>query len=200
MKSIKIWNDTPSDKQAQQIADRLQDGEIWILPTDSIYGIMCDALNQKAIRKVCELKNLNPEKNNLSIICNDISMASEYARLGNRTYSLLRDNTPGPFTFLCKSQSNLPKEFKSRKTVGIRIPDCETARLVAEKLGHPLLTTSITFDDEDYARNPELIMDAYKDKADGIALGEPGATRPTAIIDCTDDSPTILREGIAELK
>lgn len=200
MKSIKIWNDAPSDKQAQQIAERLQDGEIWILPTDSIYGIMCDALNQKSVKRVCELKNIKAEKNNLSIICTDISMASEYARLGNRTYTLIRDNTPGPFTFLCKSQSNLPKQFKSRKTVGIRIPKCETARKVAEKLGHPLMTTSITFDDYDYARNPELIMEAYEGRVDGIVAGEEGNTEPTAIIDCAEDSPTILREGIEKLK
>lgn len=195
MKSIKIWNDSPSEKQLEQIADRLKDGEIWILPTGGIYGIMCDALNQKAVRKVCALKNINPEKNNLSIICTDISMASEYARFGNRTFSLLHDNTPGPFTFLCKAQSVLPKEFKARKIVGVRIPECNTVRDIAAALGNPLLTTSIEFVDEDYAVNPELIMEAYDGKVDGIVLGEPGTTVPTAIIDCTDDSPTILREG-----
>lgn len=199
MKSVKIWNDDPSDKQTLQIAERLKDGEIWILPTDGIYGIMCDALNQKAIRKVCALKDINPDKNDLSVICADISMASDYARFGNRTFELLRDNTPGPFTFLCKTQSSLPKEFKSRKTVGIRIPDCHTSREIAKSLGNPLLTTSIEFDDDDYARNPELIMEAYEDKVDGIVLGHEGGTLPTAIIDCTDDTPNLLREGFKEL-
>lgn len=200
MKSVKIWNDNPSDKQIGQISERLQDGEIWIIPTDSVYGIMCDALNQKAIRKVCELKNINPDKNNLSIICTDISMASEYARFGNRTFELLRENIPGPFTFLCKTQSALPKEFKARKIVGIRIPDNKTPRKIAEYLGRPLMTTSIEFKDEDYASNPELIMEAYDGKVDGIVIGEYGGTHPTAIIDCTDDSPTIIREGTHELE
>lgn len=198
MKSIKIWNDKPSDRQLEQIAGRLRDGEIWILPTDSLYGIMCDALNHKAVRRVCELKNINPEKNNLSVVCDGISMASEYARFGNRTFTLLRDNTPGPFTFLCKAQSNLPKEFKVRKTVGIRIPDCATVRGVAEKLGNPLLTTSIEYDSDDFAINPELIMEAYDGRVDGIVMAEDGGTVPTAIIDCTDDNPAILREGAAE--
>lgn len=200
MKSVKIWNDNPSDKQIGQISERLKDGEIWIIPTDSVYGIMCDALNQKAIRKVCELKNINPDKNNLSIICTDISMASKYARFGNRTFELLRENIPGPFTFLCKTQSALPKEFKARKIVGIRIPDNKTPRKIAEYLGRPLMTTSIEFKDEDYASNPELIMEAYDVKVDGIVIGEYGGTHPTAIIDCTDDSPTIIREGTHELE
>ncbi len=197
MKSIKIWNDAPSDKQAEQIAERLKAGEIWIIPTDSVYGIMCDAMNQKAVRGVCELKGINPEKNHLSIICDDISMAAEYARIGDRTFTLMRDNTPGAVTFICKAQSNLPKEFKKRKTVGIRIPDCLTARMICEKLGNPLLTTSIEFEDEDYARNPELISEAYEGKVDGIVTGEDGGTVPTTIIDCTEDSPEVIREGLS---
>ncbi len=196
MKSIKIWNDAPSDKQAEQIAERLKAGEIWIIPTDSIYGIMCDALNQKAVRAVCDLKGINPEKNNLSIICDEISMASEYARIGDKTFSMMRDNTPGPVTFICKAQSNLPKEFKKRKTVGIRIPNNLTVRMIAEKLGNPLLTTSIEFEDEDYARNPELILEAYDRKVDGVVMGEDGGTVPTTIIDCTEDSPSVIREGL----
>ena len=200
MKSIKIWNDFPSDKQTEQIAGFLKSGEIWILPTDSLYGIMCDALNAKAVKQVCELKGINPDKNNLSIICSDISMAAEYARIGDRTFELMRDNTPGPFTFICKAQSNLPKEFKKRKSVGIRIPDCRTTREIAAKLGNPLLTTSIEFEDSDYARNPELILEAYNGKADGIAMGEDGLYEPTTIIDCIDDTPAIERQGIGELE
>ncbi|MDE6023323.1 MAG: threonylcarbamoyl-AMP synthase [Muribaculaceae bacterium] len=195
MKSVKIWNDSPSEKQAEQIAEHLKAGEIWIIPTDSLYGIMCDALNTKAVKQVCDLKGINPDKNNLSIICDGISMAAEYARIGNRTFQMMRDDTPGSITFLCKAQSNLPKEFKKRKTVGIRIPDCMTARMICEKLGNPIMTTSIMFQDEDYARNPELIMEAYDGKVDGIILGEEGSTIPTTIIDCSEDSPVIIREG-----
>ncbi|MDE6379147.1 MAG: threonylcarbamoyl-AMP synthase [Muribaculaceae bacterium] len=196
MKSIKIWNDSPSEKQALQIAEHLKAGEIWIIPTDSLYGIMCDALNTKAVKEVCDMKGINPDKNNLSIVCSDISMAAEYARIGDRTYALMRDNTPGPFTFICKAQSNLPKEFKRRKTVGIRIPDSATAREIATKLGNPLLTTSIEFEDDDYGRNTELIMEAYEGKADGMVVGEDGLTETTTIIDCVEDTPAIERQGI----
>ncbi len=200
MKSVKIWNDTPSDQQASQIAARLKAGEVWILPADSIYGIMCDALNQKAVKKVCDMKGINPEKQHLSVVCDSISMAAEYARIEDRTYQLMKDYTPGPVTFLCRASSSLPKEFKKRKTVGIRIPASETARMIAEKLGNPLLTTSIEFDDDDYARNPELIMEAYEGRADGIAMAEDGGTVPTTIIDCTDSEPKIVREGEAAIE
>lgn len=200
MKEIKIWNDNPSDRQVEEIVASLEDGEVWIIPTDSIYGIMCDALNQKAVERVCRLKGLNPEKNNLSVICRDISMASQYARLGDGTFALMRDNTPGPFTFVCRAQNNLPKEFKKRKTVGIRIPRCETTLKIAERLGHPLLTTSIEYEEDDFAINPELIEEAYEGKVDGIVVGEDGGLTPTAIIDCTESSPAILREGEEELQ
>lgn len=200
MKSVKIWNDSPSDQQASQIAARLKAGEVWILPADSIYGIMCDALNPKAVKKVCELKGINPEKQHLSVVCGSISMAAEYARIEDRTYQLMKDYTPGAVTFLCRANSSLPKEFKKRKTVGIRIPASETARMIAEKLGNPLLTTSIEFEDEDYARNPELIMEAYEGRTDGIAMAEDGGTVPTTIIDCTESEPQIVREGEVKIE
>lgn len=199
MKEIKIWNDNPSEKQIDEIVSALEEGEIWIIPTDSIYGIMCNALNQKAVEKVCRLKGLNPERNNLSVICHDISMASQYAKLSDSTFTLMRDNTPGPFTFICRAQNNLPKEFKKRKTVGIRIPRCETTLRIAERLSNPLLTTSIEFEDDDYAMNPELIKEAYEGRTDGIVIGEEGGISPTAIIDCMESSPSILREGLEEL-
>lgn len=199
MKIIKIWNDSPSDRQLSEICRDLEMGATMIMPTDTLYGICCDALNVKAIDKICRLKGLNPEKTNLSIICSDISMAAEYSRIENRGFQLLKENTPGPFTFLFKSASTLPKAFKGRKTVGIRIPDNNTARLIAERLGRPLLTTSIEFEDEDYAVNPELISEAYNDKVEIFIEGENGDTVPSTIIDCTGSSPEIIREGKGEL-
>lgn len=199
MKTIKIWNDEPSVKQVEQIAERLADGEIWILPTDSIYGIICDAFNSKALDRICRLKNINPEKNNLSIICSSISMASEYAKINDRTFEMMKENTPGPYTFLCKTQSTLPKEFKKRKTVGIRIPDCNTVRMITESLGHPVMTTSIEFEDSDYARNPELIAEEYHGKVDGVVEGDEGGEIPTTIVDCTEDAPLIIRDGLGEI-
>lgn len=198
MKTIKIWNDNPSEKQLDEICGELTEGKIAVIPTDTLYGIACDALNSKAIDKICRLKGINPEKTNLSIICSDISMAAEYARFDNYAFKLLKEYTPGPFTFLFRSASSLPKAFKGRKTVGIRIPDNELCRRLAERLGHPLLTTSIEFDDEDYARNPELVAENYEGKADIMVEGNEGDTQPSTIIDCTGSEPEVVREGKGE--
>lgn len=199
MEKIKIWNDEPSGKQLDAIAEHLEAGELVVIPTDTLYGITCDALNPKAIEKLCKLKGINPEKTNLSIICDDISMAAEYARFDNSAYRLLRDNTPGPFTFLFKSASTLPKVFKGRKTVGVRIPDCKVARALAARLGHPLLTTSIEYEDEDYARHPDLIAETYEGKASLLVEGDEGELAPSTIVDCMGSEPEIVREGKGEL-
>ena len=199
MKNIKIWNDDPSEKQLNEICQVLKEGELIILPTDTLYAIACDALNPKAIERLCALKGINPNKTNLSIICSDISMASEYTRFDNYAFKLLRDNTPGPFTFLFKAASSLPRVFKGRKTVGVRIPENKLCRKLAKNLGNPLLSTSIKYEDDDYAKNPELIKEAYEGKVDLIVEGEEGGTIPSTIVDCTGAEPEIIRMGKGEL-
>lgn len=193
MKTFKIWADDPSDRQTKEITTFIKDGETAVMPTDTLYGIMCDALNSKAIEKVCRLKGINPDKTNLSIICSDISMASEYARIDNKAFRLMKEMTPGPVTFILKAASTLPKAFKGRKTVGVRIPASNTARAVAAALGNPLLTTSIEYSDDDYARDPGLIAEAYDGKVDIMVEGEYGDTLPSAIIDCTGNEPIEVR-------
>ncbi|MBD5298715.1 MAG: threonylcarbamoyl-AMP synthase [Bacteroides sp.] len=195
MKTIKIWNNEISGRQLDEVCSALERGEIVIMPTDTLYGITCDALNPKAIERLCAIKGINPDKTHLSIICTGISMAAEYGRFDNDTYRLLRDNTPGPFTFLVKSAPTLPKAFKGRKVVGIRIPDNPCCLAVAERLGHPLLTTSIEFEDDDHAVSPGLIAETYADRADLLIEGEDGSTEPSTIIDCTGPVPEIVREG-----
>ena len=195
MKILKIWNDSPSDRQAEEIAAALQAGEIIVYPTDTLYALGCDALNPKAVDRLCSIKHINPEKIHLSVICHDISMAAEYARIDNKAFRLIKDNTPGPFTFLLKALSSLPRAFKGRKVVGIRIPDCLTDRMIAQKLGHPILTSSIEYDDEDYAINPGLIRERYENQADLFVEGDDGSTEPSTIIDLSEGMPEIIRQG-----
>lgn len=195
MKTMKIWNGEASSRQLDEICRDLKEGRIMICPTDTLYAIACDALQPKAIERICRLKGINPDKTNLSIICADISMAAEYARFDNYAFRLLRDCTPGPFTFLFKSASTLPKAFKGRKTVGVRIPDNALCRDIVERLGHPLLTTSIEYADTDYAINPGLIAEAYDSRVDFMLEGEEGGTEPSTIVDCTGSEAEIVRQG-----
>ncbi|MCH5222471.1 MAG: threonylcarbamoyl-AMP synthase [Muribaculaceae bacterium] len=200
MEKIQIYNNSISGKHLELVLQVLKDGGIIVLPTDTLYAVACDALNPKAIEKVCKLKGINPEKTNLSILCNDISMVSDYAKFDNYAFKLMKENTPGPFTFLFRAASSLPRAFKGRKVVGIRIPDNEADRTIVSALGNPLLSTSIMYEDEDYAINPDLIAESYEDKVDLIIEGEDGKLQPSAIIDCTGTEPEIIREGPEELK
>lgn len=200
MKTLKIYNNNIAENQLEETVKVLKDGGVVIIPTDTIYAITCDALNSKAIEKVCKIKGINPDKTNLSILCSDISMASDYAKFDNYAFKLLKDNTPGPFTFLFRATSSLPRAFKGRKTVGVRIPDNNAVKDLVESLGNPLLTTSIPYQDEDYGRNPELIRENLKDLADLMIEGEDGNLMPSAIVDCTGVEPDIIREGPLPLK
>jgi tRNA threonylcarbamoyl adenosine modification protein (Sua5/YciO/YrdC/YwlC family) len=195
MKTIRIWNDTPSDRQLAEICDMLEQGAIMIYPTDTLYALGCDALNTKAIERICRLKGINPEKTNLSVVCDSISRAAEYARIDNTGFRVMRDNTPGPFTFLFKAASSLPRAFKGRKTVGIRIPECKTDLMIVSTLGKPLLTTSIEAPDEDYTVNPELIAEIYEGRVDFMVDSGEGLTEPSTIVDCTGSTPEIIRQG-----
>ena len=189
MKSIKIWNGNISDRQLNEIAARLDAGELVILPTDTAYAVTCDALNIKSIDRICRMKGINPDKTNLSILC----------RISNSHFRMLKENTPGPFTFIFRSASSLPKAFKGRKTVGIRIPDNRLTLAVVERFGRPLLTTTIEYADEDYAVNPELISESYEGRADMMVEGGNGSTDVSTIVDCTENTPEITREGLGEL-
>lgn len=200
MKTIKLYNGQASDRQLQEISRDLANGDTMIWPTDTIYGIACDALEPKAIEKICKLKGINPEKELLSIVCSDIAQAAEYAKIDNTTFKLMKELTPGPYTFICRAASTLPKAFKGRKTVGIRIPDNATCLAIVERLGHPVMTTSIEFDDDDEGSNPGLISERYENRVNMFLEGENGLTEPSTVIDCTAASasnpPTLIRPGL----
>lgn len=195
MKTLKIPHGQLSERQLNELCRDLGDGATMIWPTDTLYAVACDALNPKAIERVCALKKINPDKTNLSIVCSSISQAAEYARISDKTFRLLRDNTPGPYTFICPAASLLPRAFKGRKIVGIRITENPINSAVVERLGHPVLTTSIEFDDPDYATDPSLISEAYNDKVDIMIEATPGGVEPSTVIDCTGSDADVIREG-----
>lgn len=199
MNTIKIWNARASERQLHDISQRLKEGELAVIPTDTMYAVVGDALNMRAVDRLCRLKGINPDKTNLSIICSDISMASEYSRIDNTGFRLMKQHCPGPFTFLFKAASTLPRAFKGRKVVGVRIPDHEFARQLAETLGNPIITTSIEYEDEDHAVSSGLIAETYENKVEMMVEGDDGTTDVSTIVDCTGDQPEIVRQGVGEL-
>ena len=185
------------DRAAQVIAD----GCIVIYPTDTIYALGCDALNNRAIERLCRIKGINPEKQLLSIVCSGISQAAEYARIDNHTFKILKEYLPGPFTFILQGTTKLPKVFRGRKSVGVRVPDQPVAQALCEAVGHPILSTSITLDDDDELINPESIAMHYDDIADLMLMAGDGSAIPSTIVDLTDPSaPEVIRQGLGEFE
>ncbi len=198
MKILKMYTNSINDRYMDQIIEALQDGEIIIYPTDTIYAIGCNALNNSAIEKICKIKSINPQKTNLSITCCNISQAAEYARIDNRAFQLLKNNLPGPFTFILPASNTLPKVFKGRKAVGIRIPDNAIAQEIALRLGNPILTTSIQWptNEPEEGTNPIYIAQRYEDVVDIMIDCGFGDIEPSTVIDCMDsNNPEIVRDG-----
>ena len=198
---VKIYPEKPNSKEIDRVANILKDGGIIIYPTDTVYAIGCDALNVRAVERICRIKNINPQKANLSIICYDLSNLSQYVKVSNLHFKLMKKNLPGPFTFILPTNSNLPKIYKNRKTVGIRVPDNNIIREIVRVLGNPVLTTSVRDEDEilEYTTDPELIAEKYKNEVDLIIDGGYGGIEASTIIDCSNEIPVIIREGKGKL-
>lgn len=195
---VKLYEKNPNRKEIDKIVGLLKEGGVVVYPTDTVYAIGCDALNVRAVERICKIKGINPEKTKLSIICDDLSAVSEYAKVNNTAFKLLKKNLPGPFTFILQATLNLPKIYKNRKEVGIRIPDHAIARTLVRELGNPMLTTSVRSqeeDDEIYGSNPELIEEAYGSQIDLVIDGGYGGTEPSTVVDCTGEEIVITRQG-----
>lgn len=193
MKTLRMYPTSINERYLDEAVEALQRGDIIIYPTDTLYALGCDALNNRAIEALCRVKgiDIDPRRQTLSVVCADMSMASEYARIDNEAYRILHRNLPGPFTFILPAATSLPKVFKGRKNVGIRIPDCSITQALAERLGHPLLSTTATQPLEEYASVASLMIDD----------GNENEGTPSAVIDLTDShEPVIVREGERELQ
>jgi tRNA threonylcarbamoyl adenosine modification protein (Sua5/YciO/YrdC/YwlC family) len=194
---IKIYPENPNIKDISRVVSVLQDGGLVIYPTDTMYAIGCDALNVRAVERLCKIKGVNPEKSNLSIICYNLSEISEYAKVSNRVFKLIRDYLPGPFTFILPVNSGLPKIYKNRKEVGIRMPDSPVISSICHELGHPVVTMSVQYDEDEpeYATDPELIHERYEDLVDIVIDGGYGDTEGSTVVDCTSEDFVVLRQG-----
>ena len=199
---VKIYEDKPNQREIDKVIDVLRNGGIVIYPTDTLYAFGCDALNVRAVEKICALKGINPQKNNLSIICYDLSDLSEYAKVSTSTFKMMRKNLPGPFTFILDTTSTLPKIYKNRKTVGIRVPDNNIIRELVLQLGNPIMTTSLNAGEdeaEEYTTDPELIHEKWGEMVDLVVDGGYGDIEPSTVVDCTTDTPEITRQGKGQL-
>jgi tRNA threonylcarbamoyl adenosine modification protein (Sua5/YciO/YrdC/YwlC family) len=195
---VKIYPENPNPKEINKVLQVLRNGGLVIYPTDTVYGLGCDITNTKALERIARLKGIKLEKANFSFICYDLSNLSDYVKqIDTATFKILKKALPGPFTFILPGNNNLPKEFKKKKTVGIRIPDNNIIREIVRQLGNPIVTTSIHDDDEilEYSTDPELIFEKWQDKVDLVIDGGYGDNMPSTIVDLSEGEPELIREG-----
>lgn len=199
---IKIYPENPNPKEIAKVVDILRNGGIIIYPTDTVYGLGCDITNTKAMERIAKIKGVKLEKANFSFIVNSLSHLSDFTKqIDTATYKLLKRALPGAYTFILEGNNNLPKAFKKKKTVGIRIPDNNIILEIVKELGNPIITTSIYDEDEllEYTTDPELIFEKWQDKVDAVIDGGYGFNVASTVIDLTGYEPEILREGKGDI-
>ena len=197
---LRIHPENPQPRLINQVVECLKDGGVIIYPTDTIYGLGCDIKHAKAIEKICQIKNMDPQKAQLSFICSDLSHLSEYSKsIDTPLYRMLKNYLPGPYTFILPASKQVPKILQSKKsTIGLRVPDNNICQQILTMLGNPILSTSLPGEMvEDYT-DPEIIYDRFENLVDFVIDGGIGGMTPSTIVDCTTDEWTILRQGLGD--
>ena len=198
---IRLFDDNPNLNTISKIVEVLRNGGVIIYPTDTVYALGCDIFQSKALEKICRIKGNDIKKANFSVMCDSLKQISEFTKMDDDTFKLIKKNTPGPFTFILNGNNKLPKLFKERKTIGIRIPNRNLVKVIVEELGNPIFTTSLRIDgqDPDYEVNAELIKEKYGSRVDLIIDGGIGVDNLSTVVDCTGDDFEIIRQGVGEL-
>ena len=199
---IRIYEKNPNPKEIAKVVKVLKDGGLIIYPTDTVYGLGCDITNTKALEKIAKIKGVKLEKAKFSFICNDLSHLSDYVQqLDTPTFKLLKRALPGPYTFILKGNNNLPKAFKKKKTVGIRVPDNSIINTLVAELGNPIVSTSIKDEDEilEYTTDPELIFEKWQNKVDIVINAGYGDNQASTVIDLSNGEIEIIRDGKGDL-
>lgn len=198
--TIQVSN--PDDRQIRQVVEILRKDGIVIVPTDTIYALICNIYSHKAIDRVCRLKNVRLEKSNFSFLFDSLSNISKFTRSFDRNiYKLLNRALPGPYTFILEAGNEVPSIFRAKKkTIGIRIPDHEIVQQIIEKLGNPVMSTSLHNDDAitEYPVDPAEIYERFGNEVDCVVDGGFGHLTASTVIDCTSGEPEVIREGAGD--
>ena len=197
---LHLHPDNPQPRQIKTIIDCLLSGGIIIYPTDTIYGLGCDIFQHKAVERICRIKQVEPQKAQLSFICDDPSDLSTYTKsISTPLYRLLKQYLPGPYTFILPASKEVPKILKSKKdTIGLRVPDNNIARTIVRALNHPILSASLPGEMVEEYTDPEMIFEKFRKLVDIVVDGGIGGMIPSTVVDCTTDESIIIREGLGQ--
>lgn len=196
---LNINSQNPQPRLIQKVIEILERGGTIAYPTDTFYGIGCDIMNKKAIRKIYQLKQRKTSQP-FSFICSDLKNISDYAKVSNYAYKTMRRLLPGPFTFILEGSKLVPKMMLTqRKTAGIRVPDNPICLQLVRELGHPIITTSANLPDGTPYHDASLIHEDFKNRLDAVIDGGPVAGKPSSVISLIDDIPEVIREGLGDV-
>jgi tRNA threonylcarbamoyl adenosine modification protein (Sua5/YciO/YrdC/YwlC family) len=198
---IKIYEKNNSIDILVSIVQLLQKNGVIIYRTDTMYALGCLITSQQAIQRICDIKQIKPNKNRFSFMCHDLSSIANYAKVSDVNFKLLKHYLPGPYTFVLPASSHVPSVLiQGKKTVGVRIPDFPPILELLKELNAPLLTTTLAHDglDVEEFTDPSLIYDQYKNQVDMVLDCGFGGFLPSSVIDLTEDLPIIMREGAGQ--
>ncbi len=200
---VRIYPENPNPREIARVVEVLASGGVIVYPTDTVYSFGCDISKPKAIERIARIRGLKPDKAQFALIFPDLSFLSAYTKsVDTPTYKILNRCLPGPFTFILKAGSSIPKIFhRKKKTVGIRIPDNTIPREIVKELGRPIIAASVRGEDEimEYTTDPELIAEKYEHQVDLVIDGGLGALYASTVVDLTEGYPEVLREGRGSL-
>ena len=194
---LSIHPEDPQPRLIAQVVESLKNGGIIIYPTDTIYGLGCDINQPKAVERICRIKGIDPKKAQLSFICRDLSHLSDYTKsIDTPLYRVLKNNLPGPFTFILPASKQVPKILKTKKdTIGLRVPDNRICMAILEALDNPILSASLPGEMVEEYTDPEIIYETFGNQVDFVIDGGPGGIVPSTVINCTNNEFEITRQG-----
>ena len=199
---LEIHPKNPDERKIRMVVDCLKKGGVIIYPTDTVYGMGCDIEHPEAIERICRIKQINPQKAQLSFLCSDLSHLSEYAKaIDTPVYRFIKQYLPGPYTFILDASKKVPKLLRTKKeTVGIRVPDHKISHAMLKELGRPVLSTSLPVEDLEIMMDPEEIHEKFGSQVDIVIDGGMGGAIPSTIVNCTVYPPEVIREGAGEIE
>ncbi len=192
-----VHPDNPQQRLMKQAVEMIHDGAVIVYPTDSGYALGCHVGDKKALERICQIRNIDMD-HDFALVCRDLSELSDYAKVDNTAFRLMKNNTPGAYTFIFKATKEVPKRLMNpkKKTIGIRIPQNNIVQALLEELNEPLLSTTLIMPGEDMAEyDPEHIRDILEKRVDLIVNGGYLGEHPTTIIDFSEGEVEIIREG-----
>jgi len=192
-----VHPDNPQGRLMQQAVNIINQGGVIVYPTDSGYALGCHLGDKKALERICQIRKID-KNHNFTLVCQDLSQLSEYARVDNSAYRLLKNNTPGAYTFIFKGSKDVPKRLLNpkKKTIGIRVPDNNICQALLTELAEPIMSTSLIMPGESMAEcDPEQIRDLLEHQVDLIIHGGYLGEHPTTVVDFSNDDIEVVREG-----